>query len=100
MALLVIPGYFCWCGIVLSVDALSTDLRSLSAAVVAAVEKAEDVTQETDRWLNDHQNFQNLDLVQGLLGEVEVRLCWNIVHLLPCCLDILYSEMAEIMWEK
>ena len=48
------------------------DLRSLSAAIMAATEKAELVAHETDRWLNGHQEFDNLELVHSLVSEAEV----------------------------
>ena len=39
---------------------------------MAATEKAELVAHETDRWLNGHQEFDNLELVHSLVSEAEV----------------------------
>ena len=48
------------------------DLRSLSAAIMAATERAELVAHETDRWLSGHQEFDKLEVVHGLVSEAEV----------------------------
>lgn len=48
------------------------DLRSLSSAIMSAVDKAELVAHETDLWLNGNQRFDNLDKVTDLISEAEV----------------------------
>lgn len=55
-----------------STSAQSMDLRALSSAIMAAVEKADLVAHETNLWLNDQQKFNNLDRVSDMISEAEV----------------------------
>ena len=60
---------------------------------MAATEKAELVAHETDRWLNGHQEFDNLELVHSLVSEAEVG--WSI-YMCPCTM-LLFIELELIV---